>query len=290
LIIPLTKMNYGNEFVVAPGSKVDLAKIDPSYVGRHESHSKAADEIGRQVERMDRLQWLLYANAEQSLLIVLQGMDAAGKDGIIRHLFTGMNPQGVSVFGFKQPSQSELAQDFLWRVHMHAPAKGQVAIFNRSHYEDVLVVRVHNLVPRSSWSKRYEEINAFERLLAENGTHILKFYLHISPEEQLARFKQRLDDPGRQWKISESDYAERQFWPQYIEAYEDALALTSTRWAPWFVIPANHKWFRDLAVSEIVADAMDEMGLDFPPVRVDLAEIRRKYHAAERTGETVPQI
>jgi PPK2 family polyphosphate:nucleotide phosphotransferase len=279
------QMNYGKAFIVAPGSEVRLAGIDPSYLGQHESHAKAADEIRRQVERLDRLQMLLYANAGQSLLIVLQGVDAAGKDGVIRHLFTGMNPQGVSVFGFKSPSPSELAHDFLWRAHMHAPARGQVAIFNRSHYEDVLVVRVHQLVPRSEWSKRYDQINAFEKLLAESGTRILKFYLHISAHEQLARFKQRLDDPARQWKISESDYSERAFWPQYFEAYEDALALTSTRWAPWFVIPANHKWFRDLAVSEIVADAMDEMGLGVPPARVDLAEIRRKYHAAEQASE-----
>ena len=167
-------------------------------------------------------------------------------------------------------------------MHRHAPGNGEVVIYNRSHYEDVLVVRVHKLVARQVTSKRYDLINAFEQMLAENRTRILKFYLHISPGEQLARFKQRLDDPARYWKISESDYSERALWPQYIEAYQDALAATSTSWAPWFVIPADHKWFRNLAISQIVADAMDDMGLKLPPPHVDLAEIRRKYHAAER--------
>ncbi len=275
-------MDYRQEFVVAPGSKVDLAKIDPSYTGRHGSREKAAPEIREQVERMDRLQYLLYADARQSLLIVLQGLDAAGKDGVIRHLFSGMNPQGTSVVGFKEPTKTELAHDFLWRAHMPAPGHGEVVIYNRSHYEDVLVVRVHNLVAQSVWSQRYELINGFEKMLADNRTRILKFYLHIGAREQLARFKQRLDDPARHWKISESDYSERTLRGKYLEAYEDALALTSTKWAPWFVIPANHKWFRNLAISQIVADAMEEMGLKSPRPHVDLAEIRRKYHAAER--------
>ena len=272
-------MDYAKEFVVAPGSRVRLSAIDPSYSGHHESHQKAEPEIRAQIERMDRLQYLLYADASPSLLIVLQGLDASGKDGTIRHIFSGMNPQGISVAAFKQPSPEELAHDFLWRAHLRAPAKGHVAVFNRSHYEDVLAVRVHELVPRSVWSKRYEEINDFEKMLAENHTRILKFFLHISPDEQLARFKARLDDPTRHWKISESDYTERALWGKYIEAYEDALSLTSTEWAQWFVIPANHKWFRNLAISQIVADTMDGMGLRFPPPSVDLAEIRRQYHA-----------
>ena len=275
-------MNFLKKFVVEPGAKVRLGKIDPSYKGGYDSHEQAAAEIGKQVERIDRLQYLLYADARQSLLIVLQGLDAGGKDGVVRHLFTGMNPQGTIVSCFKEPSKVELAHDFLWRIHQRTPAKGEVAIFNRSHYEDVLVVRVHKLVPRKVWSERFELINDFERMLAENGTRILKFYLHIGPDEQLARFKQRLDDPARRWKISESDYSERELWPQYVEAYEDAIAQTSTKRAPWFVIPANHKWFRDLAISTIVVDAMDDMGLELPAPRVDLADIRRKYHAAER--------
>jgi PPK2 family polyphosphate:nucleotide phosphotransferase len=193
-----------------------------------------------------------------------------------------MNPQGTSVFGFKQPSPSERSHDFLWRAHQHAPGHGEVVIYNRSHYEDVLVVRVHKLVPRSVWSKRYDLINDFEKMLTENRTRILKLYLHISPDEQLARFKQRLDDPGRHWKISESDYSERELWPKYVEAYEDAIALTSTKWAPWYAIPSNHKWFRKLAVSQIIADTMEGVGLKLPPSRVDIADICRKYHAAKR--------
>ena len=274
-------MDYRNKFAVEPGAKVRLSKIDASYTGKHETHEKALPEIQKHVERIDKLQYLLYADGNQSLLVVLQALDAAGKDGTIRHVFSGMNPQGTFVFGFKQPSKEEAAHDFLWRAHLRAPGKGEVVVFNRSHYEDVLVVRVHKLVPHSVWSKRYALINDFEKMLSQNGTTILKFFLHISPEEQLSRFKQRLDDPSRHWKISESDYSERELWPQYVEAYEDAMALTSTKRAPWYIIPSNHKWFRNLAVSQIIADTMDEMGLKLPPTGVDIAEIRRKYHTAE---------
>jgi len=274
-------MEYRERFIVEPGTRVRLSKIDPSYRGKHETHEKALPEIRAHVERMAELQYLLYADGEQSLLVVLQALDAAGKDGVIRHLFRGMNPQGTSVSSFKQPSREEAAHDFLWRAHLRTPRKGEVAIFNRSHYEDVLVVRVHQLVPHSVWSKRYDQINDFEKTLLHDRTTILKFFLHISPEEQLARFKERLDDPSRRWKISESDYAERELWQQYIEAYEDALALTSTRHAPWYIIPANHKWFRNLAISQIVAATMEEMGLKPPATRVNVADTRRKYHAAE---------
>ncbi|HTV35958.1 MAG TPA: polyphosphate kinase 2 family protein [Xanthobacteraceae bacterium] len=275
-------MNYAKKFIVEPGAKLRLHKIDAAYSGGQESHKAAVDETAVQVARMDRLQYLLYADGSRSLLIVLQGLDAAGKDGVIRHLFSGMNPQGTRVASFKQPSKEDLAHDFLWRVHSQAPRRGEVVIYNRSHYEDVLVVRVHKLVPRSVWSKRYDEINDFEKILHENGTCILKFFLHISPDEQLDRFHQRLEDPARQWKISDSDYTERELWPKYLDAYEEAIAETSTKRAPWYVIPSNHKWFRNLAISQIVADAMDDMGLKLPPPRVDLAVIRRKYHAAKR--------
>jgi len=275
-------MDYRKKFAVEPGKKVRLSKIDPSYTGKHETHDKALPEIQKNVERMDRLQYLLYADGSQSLLVVLQALDAAGKDGTIRHVFSGMNPQGTFVYGFKQPSREEAAHDFLWRAHARAPGKGEVAVFNRSHYEDVLVVRVHKLVPQSVWSKRFDLINDFEKTLWQGRTTVLKFFLHISPEEQLARFKQRLDDPTRHWKISESDYSERELWPQYVEAYEDAIALTSTKHAPWYIIPSNHKWFRNLAVSQIIADTMDEMGLKLPQARVAIDDIRRKYHAAER--------
>lgn len=277
-------MNYGKRFIVEPGAKVRLGKIDASYTGEHETHETAVKEAAKEVERTRRLQYLLYADAQQSLLIVLQGLDAAGKDGTISHLFTGVNPQGTSVYGFKHPSPVEAAHDFLWRAHQRTPADGEMTIFNRSHYEDVLIVRVRKLVKRSVWSKRYELINDFEKMLSEHRTRVLKFYLHISPEEQLERFKQRLDDPSRRWKISESDYSERKLWPKYLEAYEDAIARTSTKRAPWYVIPANHKWFRNLAISQIVADALDEMDLKLPAPRVDLVDIRRRYHAAARAA------
>jgi PPK2 family polyphosphate:nucleotide phosphotransferase len=276
-----SEMDYRKKFVVEPGSKAHFSKIDASYTGKDEKHENALHKIQAQIERMDKLQLLLYADGNQSLLVVLQALDAAGKDGVIRHVFSGMNPQGTFVYGFKQPSKHEATRDFLWRAHLRVPGKGEVVVFNRSYYEDVLVVRVHKLVPHSVWSKRYDLINDFETMLSRNGTTILKFYLHISPEEQLARFKQRLDDPSRHWKISESDYSERELWPQYVEAYEEALARTSTKHAPWYIIPANHKWFRNLAVSRIIADTMSEMGLNLPPTHVDIADIQRKYHAAE---------
>jgi PPK2 family polyphosphate:nucleotide phosphotransferase len=278
-------MDYRNKFVAEPRAKVRLSKIDPSYRGNHETREAALPEIQRHVERLGKLQYLLYAAGNLSLLVVLQALDAGGKDGVIRHVFSGMNPQGTFVFGFKQPSKEELAHDFLWRVHLRAPGKGDLVIFNRSHYEDVLVVRVHSLVPESVWSKRYDQINDFEAMLSRNGTTILKFFLHISPEEQLSRFKQRLDDPSRQWKISESDYSERELWLKYMDAYDDAIAKTSTKQAPWYIIPANHKWFRNLAVSQIIADTMEEMGLKLPPTLVDIAEIRRKFHAAEAVAK-----
>src|SRR5262245_27359856 len=273
-------MDYRKHFVVEPEAKVRLEKIDPAYTGTHESHAKAMPEIQEHVAHMDTLQNLLYADGNQSPLVVLQALDAGGKGGVVRHLFSGMNPQGTSVVGFKQPSQVEAAHDFLWRAHLHAPGKGEIVIFNRSHYEDVLVVRVHKLVPPSVWSKRYALITDFETMLTQNGTRILKFYLHISPKEQLERFKARLEDPGRQWKISESDYAERALWAGYVAAFEEAMERTSTQHAPWYVIPSNHKWFRNLAISQIIADTMDEMDLKLPTPHVDIAAMRRKYHVA----------
>jgi len=278
-------MDYRKKFLVEPGVKVRLDRIDPGYTGKHESREEAAPAIAKQVARMDRLQELLYADGNQSLLVVLQALDAGGKDGVIRRLFSGMNPQGTKAVGFKTPSKLEASHDFLWRAHVNAPAKGEVVIFNRSHYEDVLVARVHKLVSKEVWSNRYEMINHFEKMLSANGARILKFFLHISPEEQLARFKERLDDPASRWKISESDYAERKLWPQYIAAFEEALQRTSTRHAPWHVIPSNSKWFRDLAISQIVADTLDDMGLTLPPPRVDIADIRRKFHAAEKESK-----
>jgi PPK2 family polyphosphate:nucleotide phosphotransferase len=280
-------VNYRKKLIVEPGSKVKLAKIDPAFHGPHESHDEAQADLQAQVERLTRLQYLLYAEKKHSVLIVLQGIDAAGKDGTCWHVMSAMNPQGTSVTGFKQPSEEERAHDFLWRVHPHAPGQGQIAVFNRSHYEDVLVVRVHDLVPKEVWSKRYGLINDFEAMLADQGTTIIKLFLYISPEEQLERFKQRLDDPTRQWKISDADYKERACWDKYIDAYEDMLEKCSTLRAPWYVIPSNHKWFRNLAISEIVADTLEDLNMKMPKPTVDLSAIRKQYHeAAEKSGDT----
>jgi PPK2 family polyphosphate:nucleotide phosphotransferase len=276
----LSGVRYCDRFRVAPGSKVRLADVDPGFKDKHEDKKSAQAEIDEHGARLRELQYLIYAENRRSVLVCLQALDAGGKDGTIRHVLGAMNPQGTRVHAFKVPSHEEAAHDFLWRAHVHAPARGEVVIFNRSHYEDVLVVRVHDLVPKETWSKRYALINDFERNLAESGTHILKFFLHISPEEQLERFKQRLDDPARHWKISESDYTERGFWPKYMEAYEEALARTSTEHAPWYVVPANHKWFRNLAVSRIVVETLESLGMELPKPTVDIAAMRKKYHQA----------
>jgi PPK2 family polyphosphate:nucleotide phosphotransferase len=278
-------MDYRKKLVVEPGSKVKLKAIDPGWHGKADGGEDATAALAAETERLTKLQYLLYAEKKHALLVVLQGIDAAGKDGTCWHVMTSMNPQGTTVVPFKEPTEAELAHDFLWRVHAHTPGRGQVAVFNRSHYEDVLVVRVHDLVPKAVWSKRYDQINAFEALLAASGVTIVKFFLYISPEEQLARFKQRLDDPARQWKISDSDYKERAFWGDYVKAYEAMLERCSTEAAPWYVIPSNHKWFRDLAVSRILADTLDGLKMKMPEPSVDLAAVRKAYHAA--TKETV---
>ena len=275
-------MNYCKQFRIEPGSKAGLGKIDPNFAAKHKNHASVKDKLEKYTQKLRELQYLLYAEGKRSLLICLQGMDTSGKDGTINHVLGAMNPQGTRVHGFKAPSREEAAHDFLWRIEQRAPARGEVVIFNRSHYEDVLVVRVHNLVPREAWSKRYELINAFEKNLVANGTHILKFFLHISKEEQLRRFKDRLDAPRRQWKISEADYAERKFWNDYQEAYEDALSQTSTKHAPWFVIPANHKWFRNLTVSRIAVETLESLKMKVPEPAVNLKDIKRKFHAAKK--------
>jgi PPK2 family polyphosphate:nucleotide phosphotransferase len=273
-------MDYRKEFIVVPGRRLRLADVDPDYKSRHETHESAAPELDHYRQKLAEQQTLLYAGKKHGLLIVLQALDAGGKDGTINHVFTAFNAQGASVTGFKQPTPLELAHDFLWRVHPHAPPKGWISIFNRSHYEDVLITRVHNLIDEPTWTARYARIRDFEDELHESGTTILKFFLHISKDEQLARFAQRLEDPSRNWKISESDYSERALWDDYVLAFEDALSATSVLHAPWYVIPSNHKWFRNLAVSQIVADSMEDLKMSFPKPAVDLADIRRKYHAA----------
>lgn len=270
--------SFIDRFRVRTGQKIQLDRIDPADTDGYPNKRAARKDVAGCVKRLRELQYRLYAENRRSLLIVLQGLDASGKDGIIRHVLGFMNPQGCRVTGFKVPTEQEAAHDFLWRIHKATPARREVAIFNRSHYEDVLVVRVHGLVPKSVWEKRYQRINEFERNLSENHTHILKFFLHISPEEQLRRFKKRLEDPKRQWKISEADYAERAFWNDYQKAYEDVLERCSTRHAPWYVIPADHKWFRNLAVSQIMVESLESMRMQWPRPQVDLALLRKKYH------------
>ena len=281
-------MNLRKLLRVNPGSKFRFKDFDPGFHGNYASASAAKAELERNLARIIKLQRKLYGAQTRSLLVVLQGIDGAGKDGTCWHVISAMDPQGVEVHGFKQPTPEEASHDFLWRVHPHAPGRGKVAIFNRSHYEDVMVVRVHKLKPKAVWEQRFEFINAWERLLADqNDTVVLKFFLAISKDEQLARFKLRLDDPARQWKISASDYSERDLWDDYTIAYEDALTRCSTKNSPWYVIPANDKWFRDLAVSQIIADTLEDMHLGLPAPTVDLAEIRRKYHA-EAKAEAKP--
>ncbi len=275
-------MNYSQKFRVAPGVKVKLKDIDPDYKASHKNHKEAAKETAQYQQRLRELQDLLHAERRHSVLIILQGLDTAGKDGTINHVLGAMNPQGCRVASFREPSAKELAHDFLWRAHRVAPARGEVVIFNRSHYEDVLIVRVHKMVPEDIWTLRYDQINAFEKGLVEHDTHILKFYLHISKEEQLKRFKSRLDDPTKQWKISESDYKERLFWDDYISAFEDALSRCRTRGAPWFIIPANHKWFRNLAIAQIVVECLESLHMKYPEPTVDIEHIRGEYHRAEK--------
>jgi PPK2 family polyphosphate:nucleotide phosphotransferase len=275
-------VNYLERFKVPPGTKVKLKNIDPGFKGHYEAHKDAAEETEHYRKRLSELQDMLYAAKRRSLLICLQAMDTGGKDGTINHLLGAMNANGCRVIAFREPSPEELAHDFLWRIHRAVPARGELAIFNRSHYEDVLVARVHELITKDICLARYDRINAFEHGLVENGTTILKFYLHISKEEQLTRFKERLDDPTKRWKIAETDYTERKFWDDYMAAYEDALSRCSTEHAPWFIVPANHKWFRNLAVARIVVECLERMDMSYPKPTVDIEHIRREYHAAKK--------
>ena len=277
-------MEYRKQFIVEAGSRVKLDTIDPGFKDRHEHKESAITEIEHYRQRLFDLQYQLYAERKRSLLIVFQALDAGGKDGVIRHVMSAVNPQGCRVTCFKKPTAEEAGHDFLWRIHPATPAKGEIAIFNRSHYEDVLVARVHHLVSEAVWSKRYAHIRHFEQLLHDSDVHILKFFLHISKTEQLARFKERLDDPAKQWKISDADYEERHCWDDYQAAFEDALGECSTTHAPWFVIPANHKWFRDLAVSQIIVETLESLKMELPEPTVNIPQIRRQYHAAAAEG------
>ncbi len=271
-------MNYTKKFLIKPESHVQLKDFDPGYDGKHEKKKSAIQKLEKLQNQMVELQYKLFVEHKQSLLIILQALNAGGKDGVVRHVISSMNPQGCRVISFKQPIPEELDHDFLWRIESQVPKPGEVVIFNRSQYEDVLIARVHNLVPKAVWSKRYEMINEFEQKLVANGTHILKFFLHISKEEQLDRFKKRLDDPSKQWKISEADYSERKYWAEYESAYEDVLNKCSANDSPWFIIPSDHKWFRDLAIAQIIVKTMEKLNIELPEPTVNIADIRKKYH------------
>lgn len=263
-----------HRYRVEPGQAAQIAARDTrdlqGFPGDKPAGKARIKELNAELEA---LQEVLYAEGKHKVLIVLQAMDTGGKDGTIRHVFDGTNPQGVKVATFKKPTASELAHDYLWRVHDHTPGSGEIAIFNRSHYEDVLVVRVHSLVPERRWRRRYDHINAFEQLLADEGTTMLKFFLHISKDEQKARLEARLEEPHKRWKFAKGDLAERELWGDYLEAYEEALTRTSTESAPWYVIPADRKWYRNLAISTIVVDALTRLGMKYPDPQDGLDDI-----------------
>jgi PPK2 family polyphosphate:nucleotide phosphotransferase len=259
---------HTKRYEIREGDKVNLEEWDPNDTsGFGGTKEDAEAESKALTKKLEQLQKLLYGEHKHKVLIVLQGMDTAGKDGTIRRVFEGVNPQGVRVAQFKEPTPDELDHDFLWRIHKQTPGKGEISIFNRSHYESVLVERVHNLVPEKVWRRRYGEINDFEKILVDDQTTILKFYLHIDKNEQKKRLEARLDDPTEHWKFNVRDLKERKFWSEYMEAYQDALEKTSTDEAPWYLIPANHKWFRDIIVSTIIVKSLEKLDMKYPRLK-----------------------
>jgi PPK2 family polyphosphate:nucleotide phosphotransferase len=260
--------------MLTPGSKLDLEAFDASDTSGFKKGEARASELSKEIDRkLDALQVRLYAEHKHKVLIVLQAMDTGGKDGAIRRIFEGMNPSGVSVAHFREPTPEELDHDYLWRAHARVPARGQIVIFNRSHYESVLVERVHGLITKEECRLRYRQINDFERMLSEEGTKIVKFYLHIDREEQKRRIKERISDPDKQWKFSIDDLKERKLWPRYMKAYQRALENTSTELAPWWVVPANKKWFRDLLVASVLEETLESLHPRFPPLAHDLRSV-----------------
>jgi PPK2 family polyphosphate:nucleotide phosphotransferase len=254
-----------DQYRVKPGAQLNLGKWDPNDTSAFDGDKLAAsDELLKLNRELEQLQEMLYAEHKHKVLIVLQAMDTGGKDGTIRHVFEGVNPLGVKVASFKVPTLEELDHDYLWRIHRHTPARGEIVIFNRSHYEDVLIVRVHKLAPEKVWRKRFAQINDFERLLAEEGTTLLKFFLHIDADEQKKRLQSRLTDPGKRWKFNPGDLKERELWPDYMQAYEDAIGKTSTEWAPWYVVPANRKWYRNLVVASVIVQTLKSLKMHYP--------------------------
>ncbi len=264
-----------DRYRVKPGRRMDLSEWDPNDKSAFsEGKNEGRKRLLELNERLEELQELLYAEHKHKVLIVLQAMDTGGKDGTIRHVFEGVNPQGVRVASFKKPTSEELDHDFLWRVHKQVPGKGEIVVFNRSHYEDVLVVRVHNLAPKEVWSKRYDHINGFERMLVDEGTTILKFFLHIDLDEQKERLQARLDEPNKRWKFNPDDLEERKLWPKYVKAYEETISKTSTSWAPWYIVPANRKWYRNLVVGTVVIEALEDLNMRHPEPQFDPADIK----------------
>jgi PPK2 family polyphosphate:nucleotide phosphotransferase len=252
---------------------IRIKEFEPDYTGKYKNKDDANAELEKNIARLAELQEVLYAEGKHALLIVLQAMDAGGKDGLIRNVMSGINPQGCRVTSFKAPTPEELSHDFLWRIHQHVPPKGSIGVFNRSHYEDVLIVRVHNLVPEAVWKKRYENINNFEKLLADSGVTILKFFLHISQEEQKERLEKRLEDKTKNWKFNPGDLKERALWDEYMAAYEDAINKCNTAWAPWHIVPANKKWYRNLVISERLVEALESLDMKYPPAPEEIENI-----------------
>ena len=260
--------------IVKPGEFVSLDDYTPEYTGTYQKKGQTTTRLKKLHKQLLKLQELLYAGSQHALLIILQGMDTCGKDGTIRRVMAGINVQGCDVVSFKVPSTDELSRDFLWRAHKAVPSKGKIGIFNRSHYEDVLVVRVHNLVPESAWSQRYQQINDFERMLVESGTVVLKFFLHISKDEQKVRLESRISDPTKHWKVEASDIRERAYWDDYMRAYEVMLQRCSTDSAPWYIIPANKKWYRNLVITECIVDRLKKLGMKYPEPTIDITKLR----------------
>ncbi len=266
-------------FIVKPGDSITLSGVEmdrnpehiPQYTGAYQKKGDTKKPLKKLQKRLLKLQELLYAESKHALLIILQGMDTCGKDGTIRKVMSGINVQGCDVVPFKVPTADEITRDFLWRAHRVVPRKGKICIFNRSHYEDVLVVRVHDLVPKSVWEQRYQQINDFERMLVENGTVVLKFFLHISKDEQKERLESRINDPTKHWKITEADIRERAYWDDYMQAYEAVLQKCSTDWAPWYIIPANKKWYRNLIITERIVETLDSLDMNFPKPSSDVS-------------------
>jgi PPK2 family polyphosphate:nucleotide phosphotransferase len=263
-----------DRYRVKPGSQVRLSEWDPDDTSAFDGgKSEGKAHLPSLVKRLAELQHLMWAQDEHKLLVVLQALDSGGKDGTIRRVFGGVNPQGVRVTNFKAPTPRELAHDYLWRIHAHTPGNGEIAVFNRSHYEDVLVVRVLDLVAQERWERRYEHIRAFEQRLADEGTTIVKFYLHISKDEQKERFEARLSDPTRNWKFNSGDLEHRALWDDYREAFEAALEHTSTDAAPWYVVPANKKWYRNIVVAQTLVDTLEALNMSYPDPEDDLQDV-----------------